>query len=137
MAHGFDYDHGTGHGVGHFLSVHEGPQRIAKVHNPTALLAGMVLSNEPGYYRADAFGIRIENLELVVEVPTQGDMTVLGFESLTRAPIDQRLIDISLMNDVELAWLNKYHQTVLDVLRPSFEGEDLAWLEQATKPLNR
>ncbi|MGF1785453.1 aminopeptidase P family protein [Photobacterium swingsii] len=136
-AHGFDYDHGTGHGVGHFLSVHEGPQRIAKVHNPTALLAGMVLSNEPGYYRADAFGIRIENLELVVEVPTQGDMTVLGFESLTRAPIDQRLIDISLMNDVELAWLNKYHQTVLDVLRPSFEGEDLAWLEQATRPLNR
>ncbi|MGF1693302.1 aminopeptidase P family protein [Photobacterium kagoshimensis] len=136
-AHGFDYDHGTGHGVGHFLSVHEGPQRIAKVYNPTALLAGMVLSNEPGYYRADAFGIRIENLELVVEVPTQGDMTVLGFESLTRAPIDQRLIDLSLMNDVELAWLNNYHQTVFDVLSPSFDGDDLAWLEQATKPLHR
>ncbi|MGF1835951.1 aminopeptidase P family protein [Photobacterium sanguinicancri] len=136
-AHGFDYDHGTGHGVGHFLSVHEGPQRIAKVYNPTALLAGMVLSNEPGYYRADAFGIRIENLELVVEVPTQGDMTVLGFESLTRAPIDQRLIDLSLMNDVELAWLNNYHQTVLAALSPSFDGEDLVWLEHATKPLSR
>lgn len=136
-AHGFDYDHGTGHGVGHFLSVHEGPQRIAKVYNPTALLAGMVLSNEPGYYRADAFGIRIENLELVVEVPTQGDMTVLGFESLTRAPIDQRLIDLSLMNDVELAWLNNYHQTVLAALSPSFDGEDLIWLEHATKPLSR
>lgn len=136
-AHGFDYDHGTGHGVGHFLSVHEGPQRIAKVYNPTALLAGMVLSNEPGYYRADAFGIRIENLELVVEVPTQGDMTVLGFESLTRAPIDQRLIDLSLMNDIELAWLNNYHQTVLAVLSPSFDGEDLVWLEHATKPLSR
>ncbi|WP_281223432.1 aminopeptidase P family protein [Photobacterium sanguinicancri] len=136
-AHGFDYDHGTGHGVGHFLSVHEGPQRIAKVYNPTALLAGMVLSNEPGYYRADAFGIRIENLELVVEVPTQGDMTVLGFESLTRAPIDQRLIDLSLMNDIELAWLNNYHQTVLAALSPSFDGEDLVWLEHATKPLSR
>ncbi|GAL05607.1 Xaa-Pro aminopeptidase [Photobacterium aphoticum] len=82
-AYGFDYDHGTGHGVGHFLSVHEGPQRIAKVYNPTALLPGMVLSNEPGYYRADAFGIRIENLELVVEIETAGDMHVLGFESLT------------------------------------------------------
>ncbi|AJR07092.1 aminopeptidase P family protein [Photobacterium gaetbulicola] len=136
-AHGFDYDHGTGHGVGHFLSVHEGPQRIAKVHNPTALLPGMVLSNEPGYYRADAFGIRIENLELVVEVETAGDMTVMGFESLTRAPIDRRLVDLSLMTDAELNWLNNYHQTVFDVLSPSLQGDDLAWLEQATAPLAR
>ncbi|OAN19148.1 X-Pro aminopeptidase [Photobacterium jeanii] len=136
-AHGFDFDHGTGHGVGHFLSVHEGPQRIAKVYNPTALLPGMVLSNEPGYYRADAFGIRIENLELVVEVPTQGDMTMLGFESLTRAPIDQRLIDVDLMTDVELAWLNDYHQTVFKVISPSLEGDDLTWLQQATAPLSR
>ncbi|MBY5947046.1 aminopeptidase P family protein [Photobacterium rosenbergii] len=136
-AHGFDYDHGTGHGVGHFLSVHEGPQRIAKVHNPTALLPGMVLSNEPGYYRADAFGIRIENLELVVEVETAGDMTVMGFESLTRAPIDRRLVDLSLMTDAELSWLNNYHQTVFEVLSPSLQGDDLAWLEQATAPLAR
>ncbi|KDM92097.1 aminopeptidase P family protein [Photobacterium galatheae] len=136
-AHGFDFDHGTGHGVGHFLNVHEGPQRISKVPNPTALLPGMVLSNEPGYYRADAFGIRIENLELVVEVPTEGDMTVLGFESLTRAPIDRRLVDLSLMTDSELAWLNTYHQTVFDVISPSLQGEDLAWLTQATAPLNR
>ncbi|KHT62462.1 X-Pro aminopeptidase [Photobacterium gaetbulicola] len=136
-AHGFDYDHGTGHGVGHFLSVHEGPQRIAKVHNPTALLPGMVLSNEPGYYRADAFGIRIENLELVVEVETAGDMTVMGFESLTRAPIDRRLVDLSLMTDAELNWLNNYHQTVFDALSPSLQGDDLAWLEQATAPLAR
>ncbi|MDV5171867.1 aminopeptidase P family protein [Photobacterium rosenbergii] len=136
-AHGFDYDHGTGHGVGHFLSVHEGPQRIAKVHNPTALLPGMVLSNEPGYYRADAFGIRIENLELVVEVETAGDMTVMGFESLTRAPIDRRLVDLSLMTDAELNWLNNYHQTVFDVLSPSLQGDDLAWLKLATAPLAR
>ncbi|PSW19385.1 X-Pro aminopeptidase [Photobacterium sanctipauli] len=136
-AHGFDYDHGTGHGVGHFLSVHEGPQRIAKVHNPTALLPGMVLSNEPGYYRADAFGIRIENLELVVEVETAGDMTVMGFESLTRAPIDRRLVDLSLMTDTELTWLNNYHQTVFEVLSPSLDGDNLAWLEQATAALAR
>ncbi|GAB6263492.1 aminopeptidase P family protein [Photobacterium sp. 53610] len=136
-AHGFDFDHGTGHGVGHFLNVHEGPQRISKVPNPTALLPGMVLSNEPGYYRADAFGIRIENLELVVEVPTEGDMTVLGFESLTRAPIDRRLVDLSLMTDSELAWLNTYHQTVFDVISPSLQGEDLTWLKQATAPLSR
>jgi len=136
-AHGFDYDHGTGHGVGHFLSVHEGLQRIAKVYNPTALLPGMVLSNEPGYYRADAFGIRIENLELVVEVATQGDMTVMGFESLTRAPIDRRLIDINLLTDVELAWLNHYHKTVFEVISPSLVDDDLAWLAQATTPIKR
>ncbi|WP_318424135.1 aminopeptidase P family protein [Photobacterium leiognathi] len=136
-AHGFDYDHGTGHGVGHFLSVHEGPQRISKVANPTALLPGMVLSNEPGYYRADAFGIRIENLELVVDIETQGDMNVMGFESLTRAPIDKRLIDPALLTDVELAWLNNYHQTVFNVISPSLIGSDLEWLTQATSPLSR
>ncbi|WP_281545953.1 aminopeptidase P family protein [Grimontia sp. SpTr1] len=135
-ANGFDYDHGTGHGVGHFLSVHEGPQRIAKAPNTVALLPGMVLSNEPGYYRADAFGIRIENLELVVEVPTQGDMTVLGFESLTRAPIDRRLVDVSLLTDSEIAWWNDYHQKVWQDVSPSMEGEDLAWLKQATAPIS-
>ncbi|MBV7300448.1 aminopeptidase P family protein [Enterovibrio paralichthyis] len=134
-AHGFDYDHGTGHGVGHFLSVHEEPQRIAKAPNTVALLPGMVLSNEPGYYRADAFGIRIENLELVVEVPTQGDMTVLGFESLTRAPIDRRLVDVSLLTDSEIAWWNDYHRKVWQDVSPSLQGCDLAWLEQATKAL--
>ncbi|MGF1685167.1 aminopeptidase P family protein [Photobacterium japonica] len=136
-AYGFDYDHGTGHGVGHFLSVHEGPQRIAKVYNPTALLPGMVLSNEPGYYRADAFGIRIENLELVVEIETAGDRHVMGFESLTRAPIDRRLVDVALMTDSELAWLNRYHETVFAAISPALEGDDLGWLEQATAPLSR
>ncbi|WP_325891217.1 aminopeptidase P family protein [Grimontia sp. NTOU-MAR1] len=135
-ANGFDYDHGTGHGVGHFLSVHEGPQRISKAPSTVALLPGMVLSNEPGYYRADAFGIRIENLELVVEVPTQGDMTVLGFESLTRAPIDRRLVDVSLLTYSEIAWWNDYHQKVWQDVSPSLEAEDLAWLEQATAPIS-
>ena len=136
-AHGFDYDHGTGHGVGHYLSVHEGPQRISKVGNTVALLPGMVLSNEPGYYRADAFGIRIENLELVVEIPTSGDMTMLGFESLTRAPIDRRLMKTDLMTDAEIAWVNQYHQTVFDVISPALEGDNLTWLTQATAPLIR
>ncbi|USH02421.1 aminopeptidase P family protein [Grimontia kaedaensis] len=136
-ANGFDFDHGTGHGVGHFLSVHEGPQRISKAPSTVALLPGMVLSNEPGYYRADAFGIRIENLELVVEVPTQGDMTVLGFESLTRAPIDRRLVDVSLLTDSEIAWWNDYHQKVWQDVSPALEGDDLAWLEQATAALSR
>ena len=126
-AHGFDYDHGTGHGVGHFLSVHEGPQRISKVANTTALLPGMVLSNEPGYYRADGFGIRIENLETVVEVETAGDLPMLGFESLTRAPIDKRLIAVDLLSESERQWLNDYHQTVFSVISPALSGDDLTY----------
>ncbi|MUI52629.1 aminopeptidase P family protein [Aliivibrio fischeri] len=135
-AQGYDYDHGTGHGVGHFLSVHEGPQRIAKVVNNTALLPGMVLSNEPGYYRADEFGIRIENLELVVEIETQGDFSVLGFESLTRCPIDKRLINVDMLNRPELAWLNNYHQKVWNEVSPLVDGEVKEWLKQATAELN-
>ncbi|PQJ83214.1 aminopeptidase P family protein [Aliivibrio sifiae] len=135
-AQGYDYDHGTGHGVGHFLSVHEGPQRIAKVVNNTALLPGMVLSNEPGYYRADEFGIRIENLELVVEIETKGDFSVLGFESLTRCPIDKRLINIDMLNRPELAWLNNYHQKVWDEVSPLVDGEVKEWLKQATTELS-
>lgn len=134
-ANGYDYDHGTGHGVGHFLSVHEGPQRISKAVNTTALLPGMVLSNEPGYYRADAFGIRIENLELVVEVPTQGDHTMLGFESLTRCPIDKRNINVEMLTQTERNWLNAYHQKVWQAVSPLVEGEVKQWLEQATQPL--
>jgi len=136
-AHGYDYDHGTGHGVGHFLSVHEGPQRIAKVHNGVALRPGMVLSNEPGYYRADAFGIRIENLELVTEFDTQGDFSVLGFESLTRCPIDKRAIEVNLLTKPELNWLNQYHQKVWDEVSPLIKDEATRqWLAQATSPLN-
>ncbi|ENM5787520.1 aminopeptidase P family protein [Vibrio metoecus] len=136
-AHGYDYDHGTGHGVGHFLSVHEGPQRIAKVHNGVALRPGMVLSNEPGYYRADAFGIRIENLELVTEFDTQGDFSVLGFESLTRCPIDKRAIEVNLLTKPELNWLNQYHQKVWDEVSPLIKDEAThQWLAQATSPLS-
>ncbi len=134
-ANGFDYDHGTGHGVGHFLSVHEGPQGISKVVNRTALVPGMVLSNEPGYYRAEAFGIRIENLELVVEKQTQGDLTMFGFESLTRCPIDKRNIKSSLLTDSEIHWLNTYHQTVFSEVSPLVDGDVLDWLSEACKPL--
>ncbi|MDE1340297.1 aminopeptidase P family protein [Vibrio aestuarianus] len=134
-ANGYDYDHGTGHGVGHFLSVHEGPQRISKVFNNVVLLPGMVLSNEPGYYRADAFGIRIENLELVVEMETKGDFSVLGFESLTRCPIDKRAINVDMLTRPELAWLNDYHQKVWQQVSPLVEGETKEWLRQATSAI--
>ncbi|MGI3098767.1 aminopeptidase P family protein [Vibrio diabolicus] len=134
-AEGYDYDHGTGHGVGHFLSVHEGPASISKKQIDVPLLEGMVLSNEPGYYRADAFGIRIENLELVVETPTNGDFPVLSFESLTRCPIDKRNINVDMLTRPELAWLNDYHQKVWDEISPLVEGDVKEWLRQATLPV--
>ncbi|WP_282177220.1 aminopeptidase P family protein [Vibrio nereis] len=134
-AEGYDYDHGTGHGVGHFLSVHEGPASISKKHVDVPLLEGMVLSNEPGYYRADAFGIRIENLELVVEKQTSGDFPVLAFESLTRCPIDTRNINVNMLTRPELAWLNDYHQKVWDDISPLVEDEVKEWLRAATQPL--
>ncbi len=134
-AEGYDYDHGTGHGVGHFLSVHEGPASISKRQIDVPLVEGMVLSNEPGYYRADAFGIRIENLELVVEQATQGDFPVLAFESLTRCPIDARNINVDMLTRPELAWLNNYHQKVWDDISPLVEGEVKEWLRAATQPL--
>ncbi|HCG7755549.1 TPA: aminopeptidase P family protein [Vibrio parahaemolyticus] len=134
-AEGYDYDHGTGHGVGHFLSVHEGPASISKKQIDVPLTEGMVLSNEPGYYRADAFGIRIENLELVVETPTNGDFPVLSFESLTRCPIDKRNINVDMLTRPELAWLNDYHQQVWEQISPLVEGEVKEWLREATLPL--
>ncbi|QOV29860.1 aminopeptidase P family protein [Vibrio diabolicus] len=134
-AEGYDYDHGTGHGVGHFLSVHEGPASISKKQIDVPLTEGMVLSNEPGYYRADAFGIRIENLELVVETPTNGDFPVLSFESLTRCPIDKRNINVDMLTRPELAWLNDYHQKVWDEISPLVEGDVKKWLRQATLPV--
>ncbi|EJA7342526.1 TPA: aminopeptidase P family protein [Vibrio parahaemolyticus] len=134
-AEGYDYDHGTGHGVGHFLSVHEGPASISKKQIDVPLTEGMVLSNEPGYYRADAFGIRIENLELVVETSTNGDFPVLSFESLTRCPIDKRNINVDMLTRPELAWLNDYHQKVWEQISPLVEGEVKEWLREATLPL--
>ncbi|EGQ8808729.1 aminopeptidase P family protein [Vibrio parahaemolyticus] len=134
-AEGYDYDHGTGHGVGHFLSVHEGPASISKKQIDVPLTEGMVLSNEPGYYRADAFGIRIENLELVVETPTNGDFPVLSFESLTRCPIDKHNINVDMLTRPELAWLNDYHQKVWEQISPLVDGEVKEWLREATLPL--
>ncbi|HHC6670747.1 TPA: aminopeptidase P family protein [Vibrio parahaemolyticus] len=134
-AEGYDYDHGTGHGVGHFLSVHEGPASISKKQIDVPLTEGMVLSNEPGYYRADAFGIRIENLELVVETPTNGDFPVLSFESLTRCPIDKRNINVDMLTRPELAWLNDYHQKVWEQISQLVDGEVKEWLREATLPL--
>lgn len=95
----------------------------------------MVLSNEPGYYRANEFGIRIENLELVTEQATQGDFSVLGFESLTRCPIDVRAIDASLLTTAEKAWLNDYHQKVWNEVSPLVEGKVKHWLQQATQAI--
>ena len=140
-AAGVDYAHGTGHGVGSFLAVHEGPQRIAKARGGQAgtdqeLLAGMILSNEPGYYKQGHFGIRIENLVLVEPRQLPGmEGEWLGFETLTFAPIDQALVDVSLLSPAEIAWWNDYHAQVRAVLAPQLDGAALAWLEQACLPL--
>ena len=136
-AEGYDYDHGTGHGVGHFLNVHEGPASISKRQIDVPLTEGMVLSNEPGYYRTDGFGIRIENLELVVKKPTNGDFDVLTFESLTRCPIDVRNIDFNLLTDEELDWLNSYHQRVWDDLNLEVSDDVRPWLYKTTKAIFR
>lgn len=135
--HGYDYDHGTGHGVGHFLSVHEGPQRIGKNVNGVPLLPGMVVSNEPGYYRADAFGIRLENLIAVKECQALAgiEREMLEFEALTLIPMDSRLIDKSLLTESEVNWFNDYHQLVFDTLSPQMQGAELDWLTQATKAI--
>ncbi|MEL7216463.1 MAG: aminopeptidase P family protein [Pseudomonadota bacterium] len=133
---GQDYAHGTGHGVGAYLGVHEGPQRISRVsHVP--LEPGMILSNEPGYYREGAFGIRIENLVIVEapRTPEGGDHPMHGFETITLAPIDRRLVVTSLLTNEERDWLNAYHARVLDTLTPHLERAPLDWLKAACQPL--
>ncbi|MFN3516556.1 MAG: aminopeptidase P family protein [Novosphingobium sp.] len=138
---GVDYAHGTGHGVGSFLSVHEGPQRIAKPAGGQAgtlqeLLPGMILSNEPGYYKAGDYGIRIENLVLVEPREIAGqEGEYFGFENLTWAPIDRTLVDRGLLTADEIAWWNDYHARVEAILSPQLEGADLAWLKAACAPL--
>ena len=134
-AEGLDYDHGTGHGVGHYLGVHEGPQRIAKTPNRVALEPGMVVSNEPGYYKSGAYGIRIENLVTVVEVESGEGKPVLGFETLTLAPIDRALIDLGLLTSEEIAWIDAYHARVADEIGPLVDEATKEWLEQATRPI--
>ena len=135
--HGFDYDHGTGHGVGHFLSVHEGPQRIGKNLNAIALMPGMVLSNEPGYYRADSFGIRLENLVVVqhCEALKGAEREMYEFDALTLIPMDARLIDKRLLTQGEIHWFNAYHQKVFNTLSPLMSGSELEWLTKATQAI--
>jgi Xaa-Pro aminopeptidase len=138
---GLDYAHGTGHGVGSFLSVHEGPQRIAPAGSAQSggdepLQPSMILSNEPGYYKNGAYGIRIENLVLVVERSIDGaEKPMLGFETLTFAPIDRRLIVAEMLSRAEREWLDTYHADVLAKIGGQLEGEERAWLEQACAPL--
>ncbi|MDA0978059.1 MAG: aminopeptidase P family protein [Proteobacteria bacterium] len=126
---GLDYDHGTGHGVGAFLSVHEGPQRISKSGPQQALLPGMVISNEPGYYQENCFGIRCENLVVVRE----REDGMLAFETITFAPFDTRLVESDMMTPEELDWLNTYHQAVREKISPLLQGDDRSWLENATR----
>jgi Xaa-Pro aminopeptidase len=140
---GLDYAHGTGHGVGSFLAVHEGPQRIAKFTGSQAgtdepLLPGMILSNEPGYYKAGEYGIRIENLVLVEERQIAGaEGRYFGFENLTWAPIDKTLVDTSLLTRDELRWWDEYHARVLEIVGPQLEGDALAWVTEACAGLGR
>ena len=135
---GMNYGHGTGHGVGYFLNVHEGPCGISpKVAPQPALAPGMLLSNEPALYREGEYGIRIENLLLVQEKENTAFGRFLCFETVTLCPIDQRMLEPELLSDQELGWLNRYHERVREALSPGLSGEDLVWLEAATRPVGR
>ncbi|PZU86816.1 MAG: X-Pro aminopeptidase [Chelatococcus sp.] len=132
---GLDFDHGTGHGVGSYLSVHEGPQRLSKL-GTTPLEPGMILSNEPGYYKEGAYGIRIENLVVVEERKIPGaERTIYGFETISWSPYERALIEKSLLDAGEIAWIDAYHAQVLEKIGPLVEGEAGAWLEAACRPL--
>jgi Xaa-Pro aminopeptidase len=136
-AHGLDYDHGTGHGVGSYLGVHEGPQRIAKAPNSQALMPGMIVSNEPGYYKEGAYGIRIETLQVVTPAApiAGGERPMLGFETLTLAPIDRRLVAADLLTGEERAQLDAYHARVLAEIGPKVPADVAAWLAEACAPI--
>jgi len=131
--HGLDYDHGTGHGVGVYLGVHEGPQRISKKPNSVALLPGMIVSNEPGYYKEGGYGIRIENLQYVTPPKTikGGERAMLGFETLTFAPINRALIVATMLTETERQYVNDYHARVWAKIGPSLAGNVKAWLQDA------
>ena len=134
---GVDYDHGTGHGVGSYLGVHEGPQRISKPANSQALLPGMIVSDEPGYYKAGAYGIRIENLVVVREIDgaAGAEKPVYGFETLTLAPIDLALVERDLLAPAEIEWLNAYHARVRRAIGPLVDADIARWLEEATRAI--
>jgi Xaa-Pro aminopeptidase len=132
---GLDFDHGTGHGIGSYLSVHEGPQRISKL-GTTALEPGMILSNEPGYYKAGQYGIRIENLILVqLRTISGAERPMRGFETLTLAPIDRHLVEPRLLHRDETAWLDAYHARVRREIEPLLDEAARRWLAEATAPL--
>jgi len=130
---GLDYDHGTGHGVGCYLNVHEGPHSIGKGANKVPLKEGMVVSNEPGYYKEGEFGIRSENLIFVKKIKDADCKNLLGFENLTYVPFDTRLLDMSLLIESEIAWINQYHSEVLNKVGPHLEGSALEWLKKAVQ----
>ena len=135
--HGKDYAHGTGHGVGAYLNVHEGPQSISR-RGMEPLQASMIISNEPGFYREGQYGIRIENLVIVKgPEPIEGGEPMLDFETVTRCPIDLRLVDPTMMNDDELHWLNAYHGWVKRELTGHLTEEEQDWLTTATRPISR
>ncbi|WP_371395435.1 aminopeptidase P family protein [Fretibacter rubidus] len=136
-AKGLDYDHGTGHGVGAFLGVHEGPQRISKAPNSVALKPGMIVSNEPGYYKTDGYGIRIENLQYV-HAPTDiegGERPMMGFKTLTLAPLHRALIKTDMLSAAEHRYIDDYHASVWDSLKDRVDGDVLSWLEASCQPL--
>ena len=133
---GFNYDHGTGHGIGHFLSVHEFPPSIKPGVQHGPLEPGMCLSNEPGYYREDGFGIRLENIVVVRNAPISGEIGMLEFETITFAPFDLRLIDTALLNRNEKEWLNSYHTDVFEKIAPALNEQDRLWLKNATRHID-
>ena len=132
-AAGLDFSHGTGHGVGSYLGVHEGPQGISRRSN-VPLKPGMIVSNEPGYYKAGEYGIRIENLQIVTppSTPVGGEKPMLGFEPLTLAPFDRKLIDVNLLSRDEIQWLNAYHARVRESVGGQVGGAEREWLDAAT-----
>jgi Xaa-Pro aminopeptidase len=131
---GLDYEHGTGHGVGSFLGVHEGPQNIGKSTQTAPLKPGMILSNEPGYYKAKEYGIRIENLVVVVQKIDEGERQFFGFDTLTLVPIDRKLMERSMLTPSEISWIDSYHHRIWKTLSPLISGHAYEWLEKETLP---
>jgi len=132
---GLDFDHGTGHGVGSFLSVHEGPVSISPHLRPATLAEGMILSNEPGFYLNGAYGIRLENLVLVQRADFPGEKPFFRFETLTLAPFDRTLIDVALLTEEERAWLDAYHARVLAEVGPDVPAEVRGWMDEVCAPI--
>ena len=134
---GLDYDHGTGHGVGHFLNVHEGPQGVGKGGSDVPLEDGMVISNEPGYYLEDRYGIRCENLVFVKRDESKNNGSFFKFEDLTMAPFDKRLFDMDLLTASDINWINDYHKKVYKNVSKGLKNqEEIEWLKQATNPIS-